>query len=51
MRCGVLILFDLFTYFTELVEQGDNVEFPCVLQKLIDSDIQGLPPGGGLAAK
>ncbi|GLV43327.1 alphabet [Carabus blaptoides fortunei] len=35
----------------EFVEQGDNVEFPCVLQKLLDLDIQGLPPGGGLAAK
>lgn len=35
----------------ELVEQEDKIQFALVLQKLIDLEIPGLPPGGGIAAK
>ncbi|XP_063222627.1 protein phosphatase 1B isoform X1 [Bacillus rossius redtenbacheri] len=36
---------------TELVRQGDNLEFLHILQALAEDDIPGLPPGGGLSAK
>lgn len=41
----------IFVLFAELVEQEDKIQFALVLQKLIDLEIPGLPPGGGIAAK
>ncbi|XP_049828194.1 protein phosphatase 1B-like isoform X1 [Schistocerca gregaria] len=36
---------------TDIINQGDTVEFLHVLQTLADENIPGLPPGGGLSAK
>jgi len=36
---------------TEIIRQGDELEFLHVIQMLGDEDIPGLPPGGGLSAK
>lgn len=37
--------------FSDLVQQGDVVEFLHVLRALDEENIPDLPPGGGLSAK
>lgn len=40
-----------FCRFPDLVSHEEDKEFGRLLQKLVELDIPGLPPGGGLAAK
>lgn len=46
----------IFSYFNislfpEIVESGENIDFPSLLDTLQYVNIDGLPPGGGLASK
>lgn len=45
--CTLLICF----FFLEIFETTNDVQFSDVLNKLLALNIEGLPPGGGLASK
>jgi hypothetical protein len=47
----VFYCFYLSLFFTEIVDENEDNEFSMVLHKLVSLNIEGLPPGGGLAAK
>lgn len=36
---------------SEIVKHGENMDFPLLLDTLQCVNIDGLPPGGGLASK
>lgn len=38
-------------FFSEIIEENSDIHFTDVLFKLMSLNIEGLPPGGGLAAK
>lgn len=47
------VLSSLFTWnnFSEIVKHDDNIDFTVLLDTLQFVNIEGLPPGGGLASK
>lgn len=50
LKESVLLFYFLFL-FAEIVDKNEDNDFSMVLHKLVSLNIEGLPPGGGLAAK